>query len=126
MATTAFSRATFKACAPAQSIVHPDPRPGITAEHVLTVEALGTERSRHVLAAYEAARLYPQIFDGLGCGCGCTDLKHAPHRSLLVCYETNQPTGCLACQQEAALVRDLADQKASLAEIRAAVDKKFG
>jgi hypothetical protein len=125
VATTAFSRPTFEAAPPAEPLIHPDPRPGITAERVLAAEALGT-RSQKVLAAYGAARLYPEIFDGLGCGCGCTEGKHATHRSLLVCYETKQPTGCWTCQQEAEFVRGLADQKTSLTEIRAAVDKKFG
>jgi len=37
-----------------------------------------------------------------------------------------QPTGCLACQQEAQFVARMAKEDASLAEIRAAVDKKYG
>ena len=48
------------------------------------------------------------------------------HRSLLSCYESKQPQGCLACQEEAWLVADLAKQGKSLADIRTAVDKKFG
>ena len=103
---------------------HPDPRPDITAERVLSAEALGTSRKEKVLAAYEAARAYPQLFDGLSCACGCTG-KHGSHRSLLVCYETLQPTGCMGCQEEAQLVAKLAKDGKDLTEIRQAVDKAF-
>ena len=107
------------------SLDHPDPRPGITAEHVLSVEALSSIKSERVKDAYEWARTYPAIFDGIACGCGCSGRSGA-HRSLLVCYETPQPTGCQACRDEAQLVARLAAKDTPLAEIRAAVDKKFG
>jgi hypothetical protein len=109
---------------PKPSLEHPDPRPGITAERVLADGTLRSSKSE-VLAAYAAARSYPAIFDGLACGCGCTE-KGMPHRSLLVCYETQQPTGCWSCQKEAQLVADLAKNDTPLADIREAVDKKFG
>jgi hypothetical protein len=100
---------------------HPEPRPGITSERVLAADAIGApRREKEVFAAYDAARAYPELFDGLSCACGCGE-----HRSLLVCYETKQPTGCVACQMEAQLVGDLAKEEKTLAEIRAAVDKKF-
>ena len=105
---------------------HPEPRPGITAEKVLKVEDLGEKPRKAVLAAFEAARQHPQIFDGLACGCGCHGKATYEHRSLLVCYETKQPTGCLACQLEAKFVADLAKEGKTLAEVRVAVDKKFG
>ena len=63
------------------SLVHPDPRPGITAERVLTAEALGTSRKEAVLAAYDTARTYPELFDGLACACGCTASKTSIGRS---------------------------------------------
>jgi hypothetical protein len=47
------------------------------------------------------------------------------HRSLLVCFETLQPTGCGSCQMEAELVARLARQDKPLADIRKAVDRKF-
>jgi hypothetical protein len=104
---------------------HPEPRPGITSERVLSGEAIGApRREKEVFAAYDAARTYPEIFDGLSCACGCSG-KHGDHRSLLVCYETKQPTGCVSCQMEAQLVGDLAKEQKTLADIRAAVDKKF-
>jgi hypothetical protein len=104
---------------------HPDPRAGITAEHVLTAEALGTSRKDKVLAAYEAARSHPEIFDGLACACGCTG-KGGTHRSLLTCYETMQPTGCMGCVEEAELVLKLIKEDKQLADIRAAIDKAWG
>src|SRR4051812_33531339 len=104
---------------------HPDPRPGITAEHVLTADALGSSRKEAVLASYDIARTYPELFDGLACACGCTG-KQNIHRSLLTCFETLQPTGCLGCQQQAELVATLAKEEKTLAEIRLAFDKKWG
>src|SRR4051812_34495510 len=79
------ARVPHGANASASELEHPDPRPGITAERVLADDALGSH-SKDVLSAYAAARAYPEIFDGLGCGCGCTG-KDAMHRSLLACYE---------------------------------------
>jgi hypothetical protein len=103
---------------------HPDPRPGITAEHVLSVETLGASRSKRVLDAYDAARTYPEIFDGLYCACQCGG--KSGHRSLLACYETMQPSGCGGCQEEGELAGRLAKQEKTLAEIRLAVDKAYG
>ena len=103
---------------------HPEPRPGITSERVLSADDLGTSK-KSVLAAYDAARTYPGVFDGLACACGCAGERDGLHRSLLVCYETKQPTGCHACQMEAEFVAKLAKEDKSLADIRAAVDKKF-
>src|SRR6185369_6534255 len=61
---------------------HPDPRPGITAEKVLTPEQVG-DKKKEVLEAYEYARSYPEIFDGIYCPCDCK--KSMGHRSLLSC-----------------------------------------
>ena len=101
---------------------HPEPRPGVTAEHVLPLEKLPPRRKR-VVAAYGYARAYPAVFDGIYCTCDCRDTLH--HRSLLSCYESDQPTGCGACLEVAALVGELAEQGQSLAQIRKAVDQKF-
>ena len=109
---------------PHDSLDHPDARPGITSERVLSNDALKSAKP-DVIAAYEGARQHPAIFDSIACGCSCGD-KGGGHRSLLVCYETQQPTGCWSCQKEARLVADLAAENTPLAEIRAAVDKKFG
>ena len=101
---------------------HPDPRPGITGEHVLPVEKLGKKKS--VRESFEAARTYPEIFDGLFCACDCKGSMG--HRSLLACYESEQPIGCMGCREEAELVGKLAKEGKSLAEIRVAVDKEYG
>ena len=103
---------------------HPDPRPGITAEKVLSAEALGASRKKRVYDVYDSARAYPEIFDGLYCACQCGG--NNGHRSLLACYESLQPTGCGGCQEEAELAGKLARQEKTLAEIRLAVDKAYG
>ena len=104
---------------------HPDPRPGITAERVLTPEALAAVKSERVKDAYEWARTYPAIFDGIACACSCGG-DHGNHRSLLVCFETAQATGCQACRDQAQFVARLAKKDTPLEQIRAEVDKKFG
>jgi hypothetical protein len=101
---------------------HPEPRSGITSEHVLTAEAVGKTYKGRIAQAYDAARAYPAIFDGIACGCGCAP-SNGTHRSLLSCYESAQPAGCRSCQTEALLVGRLAKRGDSLADIRAAVDK---
>jgi hypothetical protein len=103
---------------------HPDPRPGITSEHVLTADALG-ERKEKVLSAYDLARGHPEIFDGLACACGCTG-KNGSHRSFLSCFESMQPTGCYGCLEQAELIAPLIKDGKTLAEIRSAIDKKWG
>lgn len=110
----------------ADSLKHPEPRAGITSEKVLKDEDLGEKPRKAVLEAYDAARQSPQIFDGLACACGCHGDASYQHRSLLVCYETRQPTGCQSCQMESAFVGKMVKDGKTLAEIRAAVDRKFG
>jgi hypothetical protein len=101
---------------------HPEPRPGITGAHVLPEARLPGEEK--VRVAFAAARDNAAIFDGLYCTCRCQ--KSQGHRSLLACYETEQPTGCLGCQEEATFVaRQIAAGK-NLAEIRKAVDEEYG
>ena len=126
LAIAAYDRTKFRLADPVRSgFEHPEPRPGITGEHVLTAEALGTSRKERVLAAYDAARTYPEIFDGLACACGCTG-KNGTHRSFLTCFETLQPTGCYGCQEQSEFVVKLIKDGKTLADIRAAMDKKWG
>jgi hypothetical protein len=101
---------------------HPDPRAGITAANVLGVDALPDTPA--VRDAYAAARAYPAIFDGLFCACRCR--KSLGHRSLLSCFESRQPVGCLGCQEEAALAGRKAAAGGSLAEVRVAMDEEYG
>jgi hypothetical protein len=101
---------------------HPDPRPGITGDHVLAEADLPAKKA--VRQAYANARAFPELFDGVYCMCDCREtLKH---RSLLSCFESKQPTGCMACQEEAELIAQLAKDGKSLQDIRAAIDKKWG
>ena len=99
---------------------HPEPRPGITAERVLPDSEIGSREK--VKKSYAAARANPEIFDGLFCACHCED----EHRSLLACFESKQATGCWGCMEQAELVAELVKEKKTLAEIRAAFDKKWG
>jgi hypothetical protein len=101
---------------------HPEPRPGITGEHVLPEAKLPADEK--VRAAFAAARENAAIFDGLYCACRCQ--KSQGHRSLLACYETEQPTGCLGCQDEATFVARQIAAGRSLAEIRKAIDEEYG
>lgn len=101
---------------------HPDPRPGITGENVLGADKLPNKKK--VRAAYDAARRYPEIFDGVLCVCDCKGSMG--HRSILACFESDQAVGCMACREVAELIEPLATLGKSLAEIRQAVDKEFG
>ena len=101
---------------------HPEPRPGITGEHVLAESDLGSKR--RVREAYAAARTHPELFDGVYCACECD--KSMSHRSLLSCFESRQAVGCMACRDEAELVGRLARDGKTLDEIRRAVDEEFG
>lgn len=100
---------------------HPEPRPGVTGEHVLPEAELGTRR--RVIEAYNAARIYPEIFDGVFCACYCD--KSMKHRSLLSCFESRQAIGCRACREQAEFVVRHVREGRTLAEIRAAVDREY-
>ena len=115
---------------------HPDPRPDVTADKVLSAEAYEKEVRRladdekhrarlmkRVSKVYEQAREIPQVLDGLYCYCDCSSYGH---RSLLTCFEVVQAVGCWSCKEEAELAYKLHSEGKSLTEIREAVDKKFG
>ena len=104
------------------STVHPDPRPGITAERVLPSSMM--PNGPGVLAAYEAARSAPQALDGVYCHCNCS--KSIGHRSLLTCFETEHGAYCDICMGEAMLAAKMAGDGRSLTEIRQAIDAQFG
>jgi hypothetical protein len=100
---------------------HPEPRPGISGAGVLAAEQLPDKKS--VRAAFDAARTYPEIFDGVYCICDCAE--GMSHRSLLACFESKQPTGCWGCREQAEFIAPLAREGKTLKEIRVAVDKEF-
>ena len=101
---------------------HPEPRPGITAERVLTHDQIHDAELRPV---YDMVREIPHIVDGIRCHCGCADITG--YYSLLTCYEDNgMAQHCLICQGQAKLVHRLHKDGWSLDGIRAAVDARFG
>jgi len=101
---------------------HPTPRPGITAEKILPDFAI--PRNRGALEAYAAARRAAPTLDGVYCHCDCS--KHAGHRSLLTCFESNHGAYCDICMGEAMLASGMAARGQSLTDIRAAIDRQFG
>ncbi len=103
-------------------VVHPEPRPAVTAERVLPPSAgLNTPGAAE---AYAAARRAPQVLDGVHCYCECA--KHLGHRSLLTCFETDHGSQCDICMGEATLAASLASVGSSLDDIRRAIDQRFG
>ena len=114
-------RSLFAQTHPPRGLKHPDPRPGITSANVLSEEKLAGKRKK-VKDAFAAARKHPEIFDGVLCPCHC----EREHRSLLVCFETDQPTGCLGCQEAALFVDKHAAAGESLQQVRKAVDEEWG
>jgi hypothetical protein len=101
---------------------HPDPRPGVTGERVLSAASFaGYDR---VVRSYEAARQYPEILDGLYCYCDCR--HHFGHRSLLTCFESEHGASCDVCLDESWMAVEMHRQGKSLEEIRRAVDARFG
>ena len=107
---------------PAAGGIHPDPRPDITAERVLTGPAI--PRTPGAEEAYAAARAAAGTLDGVYCHCDCS--KHAGHRSLLTCFETNHGAYCDICMGEAMMAAQMASRGTSLQQIRAAIDAQFG
>lgn len=101
---------------------HPDPRPGITGANVLPPEQL-PDRKR-VRRSFDVARANPEIFDGVYCVCECAESMK--HRSLLACFESRQPTGCWGCQEQAEELGKWIRDGKTLAEVREAVDRKWG
>jgi hypothetical protein len=102
-------------------VVHPAPRPGVTAERVLPPSMV--VNSPGAQEAYAAARGAPQLLDGLYCHCDCS--KHSGHRALLTCFESDHGSHCDICMGEATLAARLASQGASLDDIRRAIDERF-
>ena len=100
---------------------HPDPRPGITAEGVLSEDA--TPNTPGAADAYQAARAMPQVMDGLYCYCHCKET--AGHRSLLTCFESAHGAYCEICMSEAMQAVQLAMNGSTLDQIRKEIDRRF-
>lgn len=101
---------------------HPEPRAGITAAKVLAVDDI--PRTPGAVEAYAAARDAAATLDGVYCYCDCS--KHARHRSLLTCFESDHGAFCDVCMGEAMLAHQLAGRGTSLQDIRTAIDRQFG
>jgi len=102
---------------------HPAPRPGITADKVLTREQLGTFANAY--DAFDEVRQIPEIIDGIRCNCGCAD--DPSFYSLLSCYEgEGMARICEICQGQGRLAFRLHRGGKTLDEIRAAIDARFG
>ncbi|HYC32165.1 MAG TPA: PCYCGC motif-containing (lipo)protein [Gemmatimonadales bacterium] len=104
-------------------VPHPDPRPGIDASHILPPERVAEYPD--AVAAFDEARAIPGILDGLRCQCGCAD--RPGKRSVLSCYEEDgMALDCEICRGVARLAYRLHGKGRSLAEIRDAVDARYG
>lgn len=104
---------------------HPEPRPGITADLVLTraqLEARGVDELVHEI--YQMVREMPEIADGIDCYCGCA--LRPGYRSLLTCfYAEGMASGCPICQGEAQLAYRRWKDGQDLARIRRAIDARY-
>jgi Protein of unknown function with PCYCGC motif len=101
---------------------HPTPRPGVTAVKVLPISFV--PRTPGATEAYAAARDAAATLDGMYCHCDCS--KHAGHRSLLTCFESDHGAYCDVCMGEAIVAHGMAQQGRPLEEIRTAIDRQFG
>jgi hypothetical protein len=104
-------------------VEHPTPRSGITGKNVLTRADLSD--SPKVVPLFDDIRRIPHIVDGIRCHCGC---PHPPEfYSLLSCYEgTGMARDCAICQGQGRLAVRLHREGKTLAQIREAIDAKFG
>jgi len=102
---------------------HPTPRAGIDASRVLGPKDLADHpRAR---AAFEEVRQIPEIIDGIRCQCGCAEVEG--NYSLLSCYEKDgMARSCDVCQGQGRLAFRLHKAGKSLADIRAAIDERYG
>ena len=99
---------------------HPDARPGITGENVLRGEIVPS-RARE---PYTIAARIPSVLDALYCHCDCHEREET--RSLLACFEDDMATTCGICQAQARTAGEMHAAGKSLAEIRAALDQRWG
>lgn len=103
------------------SVVHPTPRPGVTAARVLTANQITHKSAAPV---YALVREIPGIIDGIHCYCGCAG--QPGFHSLLSCYEAEgMAQHCQICLGEARLVHRLNAEGWSLRGIRASIDAAF-
>lgn len=100
---------------------HPDPRPGIDGSNVLGADQL---HDPALAPLFDGIRRIPHIADGIRCACGCAESPE--FRSLLTCYENGMAMHCQICQTEGRIAVRMHDEGRTLAEIRTALDARFG
>ncbi len=106
-----------------QSGPHPVPRPGIDASKVVPAERL--RDSPRALTAFNEVRQIPAIVDGIRCHCGCASAEG--FYSLLSCFEGDgMARMCDICRGQGRLAFRLNRSGKTLAEIRAAIDDRYG
>ncbi|HSJ09851.1 MAG TPA: CYCXC family (seleno)protein [Longimicrobiales bacterium] len=100
---------------------HPEPRVGLTAQHVESHEHYADYP--RVAEVYEMVAQIPEVIDGLYCHCDCS--KHSGHRSLLTCFQDDHGAACDVCLTEAALAFRMTREGSSLAAIRKEIDALY-
>ena len=100
---------------------HPQPRPGVTAAAVIPAQRYNSDQ--RIARVYAMAARVPNVLDGLYCHCECS--KHANHRSLLTCFESDHGAMCDICLGEAEMAFKMTQDGKSLEEIRSAIDARF-
>ena len=104
-------------------VIHPEPRPGITAAKVLSDDKLHDHPD--CVTAFQQVREIPQIVDGIGCHCGCASREG--FYSLLSCYEgEGMAMMCEVCQGQGRLAYRQFKAGKTLDQIRAAIDARYG
>ena len=102
---------------------HPVPRPGITADKVLTSEQLAD--APKAIPVFDLVREIPEVVDGIRCQCGCAD--NPGYYSLLSCFEGDaMAQHCQVCQGQGRLTARLHKEGKTLDEIRIAIDARYG
>lgn len=104
----------------ANASVHPVPR--ANAEQLAT-ESPDDFADADSKEAYTMAARIKNVIDGLFCYCYC---KGAGHYSLLDCFRDEHGSGCDICKGEVRLAYKMAQEGASLQQIRTAIDAQFG
>ena len=109
------------AIVPASGGDHPEPRPGLT-NTIMASERFA--QAPYVARVYKMAAAVPGLLDGLYCYCQCS--KHAGHRSLLTCFETEHGASCNVCMDEVVVAYTMSQNGSSLQQIRDAIDARYG
>jgi len=99
------------------------PRPGITADKVLTREQLAD--APKAIPVFDLVREIPEVVDGIRCQCGCAD--NPGYYSLLSCFEGDaMAQHCPVCLGQGRFVHRLHKAGKTLDEIRSAIDVRYG